>query len=54
MPWYAWAVIIYLAIDRLGTVLVVNRWSIDITPAFAFTSLITGGLMVWAIVELAA
>jgi hypothetical protein len=51
MPWYAWVLVIYLALDRLMTVASIGR-TIDITPAFAVVSLITGGLFIWALVTL--
>jgi hypothetical protein len=53
MTWYAWALIAYIVIDRIGTVAMIGR-QIDLTPAFAVTSLVTGSLIVWAILSLAA
>jgi hypothetical protein len=51
MPWYAWLIVLYYVVDRVGTVAMVGR-QIDITPAFAVASLFTGGLLVWGTVAL--
>lgn len=52
MPWQIWAVVIYLIIDRLMTVAAAGRGRfVDLTWGFAITSLITGALMIWAIVS---
>jgi hypothetical protein len=52
MSTLAWALIAYIALDRMATVAMVGR-SIEITPAYAVVSLILGGLWVWAILALA-
>lgn len=57
MPWYAWALIAYFVIDRISNVALCGRkpaYAVKITPAFAVGSLISGALMVWAIVALAS
>ena len=56
MPWYAWAAIVWIAVDRLVTVGLCGRrpvYQIKVTPAFAVTSLISGALFVWCVVSLA-
>lgn len=54
MPWYAVVLIVYIALDRIFTVAVCgDDYAINITPAFAVLSLISGALIIWAIVSLA-
>jgi hypothetical protein len=52
MPWYAWAVIAYIAADRLLTIAWVGK-DFEITPAIAVETTITGCLVIWAVVVLA-
>ena len=51
MHWYGWALVIYIAFDRLCTVGYVGR-SLEITPTIAVTTLITGVLLIWAVLAL--
>ncbi len=53
MTWYAWTLIAYIVIDRILTVAWIGR-TIDITHDIAVLSLITGTLIIWAILSLAA
>lgn len=52
MTWYAWALVIYFIVDRLCIIAMVGR-SITIEPSVAVTSVITGSLIIWAILKLA-
>lgn len=49
MPWYGWAVLVYVALDRLVTIGYVGR-SLFISRGGAILSCITGGLIAWAVV----
>jgi hypothetical protein len=54
MPWYVYLLIGWIALDRLLTVLYAGQGKvIEITNVFAAVSLVTGTLMVWAIISLA-
>ena len=48
----AWALIAYIVLDRIYVVAIVGR-TVEITPAYAVTSLVTGALWVWVILALA-
>jgi hypothetical protein len=52
MTWYAWVLVAYIVVD-LCAVAWIGR-SIEMTPAVAVVSLVSGGLLVWAVVSLAA
>jgi hypothetical protein len=52
VTWYAWAIVAYYVFDRLATVAWVGH-RVDITPALAAANLITGALIVWAVLALA-
>lgn len=52
MTWVAWALIAYVVIDRVSMVAMICR-SVDLTPSLAVTSLVTGSLIVWAVLVLA-
>lgn len=54
MPWYIIALIVYICLDRLLTVGLSGRrppYTIEMTPAYAVASLITGALIIWALVS---
>lgn len=54
MTWYAWVLIGYIVLDRLATVaLAGTSFKVEVTNAFAVGSLISGALIIWAIVSLA-
>lgn len=52
MPWYAWVVIGYCVADVFASVLMQGR-SWEITPGVTVMTLITKGLLVWAVLALA-
>lgn len=53
MPWYAWALIAWTAFERLTTVAMIGE-TVKVGRGAAVLRLVTGGLVVWAVVELAA
>lgn len=52
MEWYAWALVIYIVIDRLLGIAYIGK-SIEITKAFVILSMISGFLIIWAVVSAA-
>lgn len=53
MPWYAYAVLLVLALASASNVLLIGRPREPIDPATALATLIFNGLMAWAVIALA-
>ena len=47
MPWYVVVFIAYIVIARLASIALINQY-IKLSPGLVITSMITGALMIWA------
>lgn len=54
MTWYAWMIVAALAAGAILSVLSVGRPREPLTPGVVAAVVVTDGLMIWAIVALAA
>ena len=53
MTWYAWVMIVMVALSVMSRVAIIGRPRDPLTPEDVIVSMIANGLLIWGIVELA-